>query len=379
LILKTTPLRIELVEHTVGRNSTGIGRYTLAVHEALQCFNDRFSVHLTKDLPPPLAERFTPLAQFPRGIAGHHTSSIVHFLQIAGCSQMLWHPVHPAAATVHDLGVLICKEDEILFNRLERWILACQIAGLRRMDGFVAVSQFTADSLANVLGIHPDRIHVVYHGVDHQRFRPDQSAQHKLAARYPDFLLHNNAKLLLYVGSELPRKNLPVLLEALAIAKAEGHCWQLVKAGDSGGERWRNTFLETARRLGLVIGVDVLLPGRVSDEDLALFYNAVDIFVTPSLLEGFGLPVLEAMACGTPVVCANSGALPEVTGNAAVLVDARNAVALKNALAVVLNDSTYRQRIRAAGFERAAAFTWKNSATQLAAFYERLSTQLPTE
>ena len=117
---------------------------------------------------------------------------------------------------------------------------------------------------------------------------------------------------------------------------------------------------------------DVLFVNHVSDDDLALFYNAADLFVFPSLMEGFGLPPLEAMACGTPVVCANTASLPEVVGEAAVTVDPRDRYAMAEAIGTVLDDVVLAGQLRARGLERARSFTWERTARETIKVYEKV-------
>lgn len=369
----TNPLRVELVEHSLSRANTGIGRYTHELYQNLIRYGDNLSVTLTGDVAPPLAGRFSTLRHFPLAVKAHQRGSIVHFMQIMGCAQMLWHPVRPAVATVHDLGVLICDEDQALFsNRLDRWILDVQLAGLKRMDYLIAVSEFTRQQLIEVLRFPADRVHVVYHGIKHDCFRPIADARAQLAARYP---LHSKRHTydLLYVGSELPRKNLITLLEALVQLKRQGILARLVKVGDAGGAKWRERFLADVARLHL--DDDVLLIGSVPEDDLPLFYNAVDVFVTTSLLEGFGLPVLEAMACGLPVVCSNAGSLPEITGAAARLVNPRSPVTVAEAIAALLREPAHRNLLREPGLVQAATFSWENATSRLVQIYNKIIAQ----
>jgi len=118
----------------------------------------------------------------------------------------------------------------------------------------------------------------------------------------------------------------------------------------------------------------VLFPGFVADEDLPALYSLADVFVFPSLYEGFGIPVLEAMACGTPVVTSNNSSLPEAAGSAALMVEATDATELAEAIAKVLNDNELRRRMIAAGYEQASRFTWQRSAQALLEAYERAAT-----
>jgi glycosyltransferase involved in cell wall biosynthesis len=286
-----------------------------------------------------------------------------------GCAQMLWRPLRPAIATVHDLGALVCREDQLLFDRLGRWILDLNLSGLKRMDRLVADSHFTARGLIDVLDVPHSRVRVVHLGVDGGQFHPVPDARGLVTLKY-NVPTARNTYNLLYVGNEQPRKNLGVLLEALACLKARGVPFRLIKVGGAGGDRWRAQFLAGARRLG--VEDQVLLVGRVPEADLPAFYSAADLYVTSSLLEGFGLPVLEAMACGAPVVCSRAGSLPEIAEDVALFVDPRDPHALAAAIDRVLNDGALRREMGVRGITRARQFPWEKSVDKILQTYREL-------
>jgi glycosyltransferase involved in cell wall biosynthesis len=364
-------LQIEWVQPPVNSKRTGIGRTVHGVMDHLQA-ESGIQMREVTQMRLPLANRFMPLRQLPLGIHDHRPGSIVHFMQIVGCAQMVWRPVHPAAVTVHDLGVLICAEDAVMFNRLERRLLDLQYAGLPKTDALIAVSGFTANSLQTALGIPPELIHVVYNGVDHLHFRPYAGARLLLANRY-GLPFDKGVVTLLYVGSELPRKNFTTILEALAILRQRGAKVRLIKVGGAGGERWHDRSLSAMHRLGLGSGTDVIFFESVPDDDLPLFYNAADLFVTASLLEGFGLPVLEALACGTPVIAASAGALPEIATDAALYFDPHDVEGLVEHISEAAGNFELRDRLRRRGLDRAQCFSWEQSAQQLLTVYRSLA------
>jgi glycosyltransferase involved in cell wall biosynthesis len=354
------PIGVELVIFGEAHKQTGIGRAVHEIYSALQA-HPELLVSLNATQPPPLAARFTPLKHFPMGVQSHQKGKIVHFQQIVGSALMLWNTLRPAVGTVYDLGVLVCREDALLFNRLERWILDRQFEGLRRMDAYITTSQYTQQTMIEKLGIKEKNIYVAPCGVDHQRFRPTADARALANRKYPN-LADWHGYTLLYVGSELPRKNLVPLLTAVAQLNARGIAARLLKVGGAGGERWRAAFRQQISRLKL--DDKVLQMGNVADDDLPLLYNAADVFVTTSLLEGFCFPVLEAMACGTPVVCSSLSALPELVGDAAVQVNPCDVDALTEALAAVLQDSQQQAHMRQRGLERAVHYRWEKTAAR---------------
>ncbi|MGD8626482.1 MAG: glycosyltransferase family 1 protein [Anaerolineae bacterium] len=362
--------QVELVVHGLLTPENGIGRYAAEIYRRLQA---QIDIRLSEPLYPPFAGRFPLLTHFPRGLKDYRAGSIVHFTQIMGCAQMLWHPLRPAIATVHDLGALVCREDELLFDRLGRWALDLSLSGLKRMDRLVADSHFTARGLIDVLGVPHSRVRVVHLGVEGDQFHSLPGARGLIAQKY-DVPPAKDTYNLLYVGNEQPRKNLGVLLEALARLKARGIPFRLIKVGGAGGDRWRARFLAHASRMG--IEDQILLVGRVPEADLPAFYSAADLYVTSSLLEGFGLPVLEAMACAVPVVCSRAGSLPEIAEDVALLVDPRDPHALAAAIDRVLDDDVLRREMGARDVNRARQFPWEKSAENLLQIYREFGEDL---
>jgi glycosyltransferase involved in cell wall biosynthesis len=172
---------------------------------------------------------------------------------------------------------------------------------------------------------------------------------------------------ILNVGTLEPRKNQTRLIQAYAMLKERTQLpHQLVIAG---GRGW--LYEDIFRRVNeLGLKQDVRFLGYVAEEDLPALYNLADVFVFPSVYEGFGLPPLEAMACGTPVICSNSSSLPEVVGDAAIQVRPGDPDALVEAMEEVLNDGMVRQRLRDAGVEQAKRFSWEAAAQRLLSIYE---------
>ena len=272
----------------------------------------------------------------------------------------LLHP--PSVVTLHDLGYLAFPTAHPARRRLElhlttRWSLHAA----RRV---IAISQATKADLVRHYGADPARITVVYHGLS-PSFRPTNDpavlVRHGLqqpgeAAPRPYFF---------YVGTLQPRKNLARLLDAFAsanqrLAASPDERPLLVLAGRRG---WlAETIMQRATALGLRDRVRLL--GYVPDADLPALLSGALAFAFPSLYEGFGMPVLEAMACGTPVLTSTTSALPEVAGDAALLVDPTDTNALAAALARLATDAPLRTALRIRGLSRAAQFTWERCARE---------------
>jgi glycosyltransferase involved in cell wall biosynthesis len=242
----------------------------------------------------------------------------------------------------------------------------------RTADHLIADSRSTAADMKRVLGPDLDehKVTVVPLGVA-EYFVPigDGAA----VARVCDAYGIRRDGYLLYVGVLEPRKNIPTLLRAFRHVLSSVPGLQLVLAGQRG---WKDgEVFDTIARLSLADSV--VVTGHVPEADLPALYNGARVFVYPSLYEGFGLPVLEAMACGTPVVTAATSSTGEVAGDAAVTVDPRDEAALGRALVAASGDSTLRARLRQLGLSRAREFSWQRTARETLAVYRRTATRSP--
>ena len=214
--------------------------------------------------------------------------------------------------------------------------------------------------------IDPKDIVAIHHGVDHHRFQPPSDLDSFRAEVHERYGI--DRRYVLYVSNHQRKKNTEGLVEAFAIVARELPDVDLVLTG------WHTPEFRLVRdlidRLGLAARVKVL--GHVPDEILPTLYGAAAAFALPSLHEGFGLPVLEAMACGTPVLAANVYALPEVAGDAAKLVDPYNVDEIASGLIEILADPEFAAKLRSRGLARAREFTWRRAAEQHLAAYERV-------
>jgi glycosyltransferase involved in cell wall biosynthesis len=266
-----------------------------------------------------------------------------------GLNQRLPHlPLRRAIATFHDLFVMTGEYSTPEFRA--RFTAQARDAA-SRADAVIAVSEFTRQQVISLLGVDPARVHVVHHGV-----RPLAAAADLPAAR---------EKVILNVGAIQKRKNIARLVQAF---EAMDPSWQLVLAGSSGyGAE------EILARVANSKARDrIRITGYVSPRDLAAWYSRAAIFAFPSLDEGFGMPVLEAMAAGVPVIASNRSALPEVAGDAALLVDPENTAALTDALLDLTRNVDLQQEYASRGFARARLFTWENAVRQTWRIYQNL-------
>lgn len=234
---------------------------------------------------------------------------------------------------------------------------------IRRSAALVAISHRTREDLVALLGADPLRVRVIYPGRD-EACRPvppeavaPVTARYKISGRY-----------LLYVGSLGPHKNVITLLHAYERARSAGLPAKLVLVTSP---RWGEATL--AALDSLRVRDDIIVTGSVPGADLAPLYSGADCFVFPSRYEGFGLPVLEAMACGTPVIASTGGALPEVVGDAGAVFDPEDPIALAETMCRIVGDVSLRAGMTARGLARAAQFSWRRSAEELQVIFCELT------
>jgi glycosyltransferase involved in cell wall biosynthesis len=234
----------------------------------------------------------------------------------------------------------------------------------------ITVSEHSANDIVSLYGVPRERITVVYNGVSDE-FRPtiQPYALSEVRAR----LRISTDRFILFAGGADPRKNHQTLIRAFARVGELLSSYSLIMVGEA-IHRFGDIY-ETARTFGLEDRV--VCTGLLSFEDLRLLYSHADVFVFPSVYEGFGMPVLEAMACGAPVITSNTTALPEVAGDAAVLVNPERVEEMADAIVRVLDDQGLRESLRTKGFQRAKQFTWERAARQTLAVYREVCSQTP--
>jgi glycosyltransferase involved in cell wall biosynthesis len=264
----------------------------------------------------------------------------------------------PFVVTVHDLNYL---DDAAIFaggSRVRRAVLLAghrvELARARRARRLIAVSEYTRDTVVRALRADPAQVAVTYEAADPPGgVVPDVEvlARHGL-----------DAPFFLYVGAAYPYKNLAGLIEAFARVSESS---RLVLAGDH--EHFGSALKERAADVGLV--EQVVFPGRVSEAELAALYGGALAYVFVSFSEGFGLPGLEAMQFGVPVIAANAGSLPEIYGEAARYCDPHDIASIADALAEVASDEQLRDRLVELGHRRAGEFSWARTAEQTLALY----------
>jgi len=235
----------------------------------------------------------------------------------------------------------------------------------KKVDKIIAVSNNTKSDLINLLNIPEEKIEVVYGAAD-ERFYPitDKEALEAVRRRYGI-----NKNVILFVGNLEPRKNLPKLFEAYYILKEKiGKDYEIVVCGE---RKWAfNLIKDSIKKYD--IEDSIIFTGYVPDEDMPFLYNIADLFVFPSLYEGFGLPVLEAMKCGIPTVASNTSSIPEIASDAALLVNPNDAEEIADTIYRLITDSALREKKITAGMVWAKGFSWEKSAIKMIKVYEGL-------
>lgn len=343
------------------KQPTGTERYSRRIIEEVtrQGARHRFRLYLNTSTPLPLPMRACDqqrLIPWPRvwthtRLSAEMLTHPVDVLFIPAHVVPLAHP-HATVVTIHDLGYL--HEPDMHGRRSRAYLDWSTRWSVRAASRIIAVSDSTRADLVERYRVPEENIAVVYHGIDEQ-FQPAPDDQIQLARAQ----LGIQGDYVLYVGTLQPRKNLARLIAAFDLLAEQHHDLSLVLVGKWG---WLpdsiNQALADARN-----AQRILLAGHVPDELLPALYSGARVFALPSLFEGFGLPALEAMRCGTPVVVSNRGALPEVTGDAAEIVDPLDIEAIADGLRRALQADVRAQMIPR-GLDRAAQFQWQHSGRQ---------------
>lgn len=265
--------------------------------------------------------------------------------------------------TIHDLSFI--RDPDSATPVLRQYLNAVVPRSVARADHILADSYATRADLIELYHTPPEKISVLYSGVN-AVFRPVSDPAPRAAVRAKYHL--GDSPFILAVGTLQPRKNYVRLIQAFSSLVTRHPSLVLVIAGGKGW-LYDSIFAEVER---LKLRARVLFPGFVDDADLPALYSAARVLAYPSLYEGFGLPMLEAMACGTPVVTSTASCLPEVAGEAAICVPPTDVDALAHALDQVVSDESVRAELKVKGLARAKAFTWERAARELVKKYHAL-------
>ena len=265
---------------------------------------------------------------------------------------------------VHDMAHLACPETVRL--KTKRWLDLTLKQSCKRADVIITVSEFSKSEIVKYMGIPEEKIVVMLSGVDLEFFNPN----------YPEEKIYDAGKkygiareYFLYLGTIEPRKNIQRIIDAyVELKKKRNDVPQLVLAG---GKGWLcDSIYENAARLNMP--EDIIFTGYIDEADSPLLISGAKAFVFPSLYEGFGTPPVEAMACGTPVISANVASMPEVIGDAGLLVNPFEVDEICNAMERMMDDEMMRCELIEKGLERVQRYTWENSANVLLDVYKKI-------
>jgi len=363
----------------------GIGRYTRELVRALAKVDEHNHYHLFSARPPrvlPVPDPLPAATNFhyhPAWLSERWLYRLWYRLRLPLPVQWatgrldLFHspdfvlpPVRgsiPTLLTVHDLSFI--HYPETFPAGLVAYLNAVVPWSIGRATHILADSQVTKDDLISLWNVPDSRITVLYSGVD-RRFRP-VTEQKALAAVRRKYGL-GQAPYILSVGTLQPRKNYQMLIRAFRPLAAEGPHNLII----AGGKGWLyDEMLAEVERQDLIGRVHFI--GFVADGDLPALYSGATLFAFPSLYEGFGLPLLEAMACGVPVLTSNTSSLPEVAGKAAVLLSPLEETTWRDGMSQLLDDTALRTHLVAEGFRQARRFTWRQAAEKLLGIYRYLT------
>jgi glycosyltransferase involved in cell wall biosynthesis len=375
-------MRIGISTSVVQRGKTGVAQYVFALLRAFLPYtssNEFVLFVLEEDLPLfasvagkmriiKVPEKFRPPA---KNILWHQTvlprcarEEKLEVLHVPSYRRLLWSRPCPLVGTIHDLAPFQVRGK---YDWKRMWYGKNVVPRLAaRQDQIIAISENTSRDIQKFLKLPTTRINVVYNGLEHERFFPGsrESAKAEAAKR------HGLQKpFFLYVARlEHPAKNHVRLISAFERFKAQTHSdWQLV----FGGSDWNGAEAIHLAIKQSPVSADIRSLGFVSDAILPDLYRAADVFVYPSLYEGFGMPPIEAMASGCPVISSTNGSLGEVVGDAAAIVNPEDIASMANQLTMLGTDEQQRERFRAAGFAQASKFDWNRCAAETLKVYEK--------
>jgi glycosyltransferase involved in cell wall biosynthesis len=379
-------MRIGISTSVIQRGKSGVGQYVFALLRALLSASHQHKLVLfvlEEDLPlfafakdkaklVPVPEKFRPPV---KNILWHQMrlprlvrSLQLDVLHIPSYRRMLWPRPCPLVSTIHDLAPFHVAEKYDWKRMFYGRVIARRLA--QRQNRIIAISEYTARDMEKFFDLPRERITVIHNGLDHERFYPGSREQaiinvaERFGLKHPFFL---------YVSRlEHPGKNHVRLISAFEDFKTTFPCnWQLALAG--GDWHGAEVIHEAIRKSKFANDIRPL--GFVPDDQLPELYRAADAFVYPSLHEGFGLPPIEAMACGCPVITSTRGALAEVIGDSAAIVQPEDVRSIADKLRLLAAVEGERNHLKTIGVEHARKFDWNKSAAETLIVYEAAAAQ----
>ena len=372
-------MQVSFLNNATYSGISGLSRYEQNLFQALSAYSS-LSVNKAKIPPPALPPELLRLIRragfdlitfhenyplrWPEGLTG-----LVHLTRLGQATLLTRKRKYPIVVTVHDIIHYKYRDDpsmHIYRNPVQAWFDAMAVRQLKKADAILADSEYTRQCLIDIAGVPSENIHVIYLGISPKQFYPLEVPR----AFYQHYGLNQQTPYILHISTEEPRKNFPRVIEAFAEIKRMRPEVRLMKIGRPLYPDQRARHRKLIETLG--IQDSIIFIDDVSDEDLPYFYNVGRLLLFPSLEEGFGFPVLEAMACGMPVICSGLASLPEIAGEAALFVNPYKTEEIVESVLRLLSDKRLSTELSIAGITQAKQFSWKKTASQTVGIYQKV-------
>ena len=356
------------VDYVIGERTGqifGQSRYQIMICQLLGA-EAQFNVISYKGFGPPILSLVSKHLLYPRTVRRKMGGEVIHIASHEQAHVLDHLGETNSVVTVFDIFPMHILKDKLgreygwanyLLHRLDVPLWAGALKKAKRM---IAISNFTKREIVDNFNYPPERIEVTHLGVD-KKYKPMRDFEKPRAFQ---------GRVIMYSGSEEFRKNVPTLLRAFYKLKKKVPDARLVKVGRPGSSVGRKRVLELIDELDL--RKDVTFVDYVPEDELPMYYNSADLFVFPSLYEGFGFPPLEAMACGVPVITSNAASLPEVVGEAGIMRDPDDVNGFAQAMYRVLSDDGLRGEMVKKGLKRAELFPWEKTAEKTLKIYREI-------
>lgn len=355
------------------RNVSGTERYIFEILQNVpEYLSDNYSFCVINDAIKPNSVKLKTGISRVSSITGNKRIDLYHrthqFRNKSELAELLF--VNHIVFTFHDL--ILCRYPEYFTSKAQHDnYVKCMGIALKLSDRIIAISEHAKKDIMDMYAVQEDKIDVIYHGIDTEKF---SRVENKLVIDNFKAKYHLPEQYILYIGTDYPHKNLENLYIAFNnLLRYNGMDeMYLVIAGNSyyHDKHYLDKYINPIKN-------KVINIGYLEDNDIPSLYSASQLFVFPSLYEGFGFPVLEAFSCGIPVVCSRSTSLPEVAGDAAYMVDAENAQEICDSIHTILLDKTLRNELITKGYERVLEFTWKKCAEKTFSTYKKTLESTP--